>query len=101
MFLPSTCNNIYYGCTLSIGENIMALLTVKDNRFREVEEFAKKVERSREDIVDEAIDIYLRTKALERLRQMGREMVTRGVTEEDVSEAFEEVWAEERQTRRA
>jgi hypothetical protein len=41
----------------------MAVLTVRDERLREVEEFARIVERSREDIVDEAIDNYLRDKA--------------------------------------
>jgi metal-responsive CopG/Arc/MetJ family transcriptional regulator len=39
-------------------------LTVRDDRLREVDEFARQEGRSREDIVDEAIDAYLRQKSV-------------------------------------
>jgi len=38
----------------------MATLTLADDKLRRVDEFAKKKERSREEVVDEAIDMYLR-----------------------------------------
>jgi len=59
----------------------MATLTVADDRLREVDEFAKKEERSREELVDEAIYLYLREKTLNEIRNDIKNM---GITEEDI-----------------
>jgi len=59
----------------------MAMLTVADDRLREVDEFAKKEERSRDEIVDEAIYLYLREKTLNAIRDDIKKM---GITEEDI-----------------
>jgi len=77
----------------------MAVLTVTDARFQAVEETAIRESRTREEIVDEAIDLYVRRKAWARLRAVGQEMVEAGITEEDVNEAFREVREEERRKR--
>jgi len=63
----------------------MATLTVADDRLSEVDEYAKEEERSREDIVNEAIYMYLREKKLNAIRDRIKSM---GITEEDI---FEEV----------
>jgi metal-responsive CopG/Arc/MetJ family transcriptional regulator len=59
----------------------MATLTVADDRLQQVDEFAKKEERSREEIVDEAIYLYLREKTLNEIRDDVKRM---GITEEDI-----------------
>jgi metal-responsive CopG/Arc/MetJ family transcriptional regulator len=73
----------------------MATLTVADDRLREVDEFAKKEERSREEIVDKAIEVYLLKKEWERMRQWGRELAATGITEEDVREEIKKCREEE------
>jgi metal-responsive CopG/Arc/MetJ family transcriptional regulator len=73
----------------------MAMLTVADDRLREVDEFAKKEERSRDEIVDEAIEVYLLKKEWERMRQWGRELAATGITEEDVREEIKKCREEE------
>ncbi|MDR2591715.1 MAG: hypothetical protein LBC59_02775 [Chitinispirillales bacterium] len=77
----------------------MATLTVADDRLLEVDEFAKKEERSREEIVDRAIEVYLLKKEWERMRQWGRELAATGITEEDVREEIKKC-REEEATRR-
>ena len=72
----------------------MPTLTVTEDRLREVDKFAEKEERSREEIVNEAIDAYLRKKALAELRGLGRELAAAGITEDDVRAAIKEVRAE-------
>jgi len=74
----------------------MATLTVADDRLLEVDEYAKEEERSREDIVNEAITLYLRKKRWERLRQWGRELAATGITEEDVREEIKNCRRERR-----
>ncbi|MCL2183065.1 MAG: hypothetical protein FWB85_06320 [Chitinispirillia bacterium] len=71
----------------------MAVLTVnlKDEKLQEVD--AKN--RSRDEIVDEAIDLYLRQKAMDCLRTEGctpkaMEMARKFLTEEDFSAFVEE-----------
>jgi predicted transcriptional regulator len=60
-------------------------LTVKDDKLRKVDEFARQEGLSREDIVDEAIDIYLRQKSSAvGCSAWGREMAERGFTEDEV-----------------
>ena len=79
----------------------MAVLTVTDERFQAVEEFALKVERTREDIVNEAIDRYLRREEYERVCAVMREAVKKsGITKRDVEDAILEV-RKERTTRNA
>ncbi len=73
----------------------MATLTVADDRLREVDEFAKKEERSREEIVDRAIEVYLLKKEWERMRQWGRELAATGITEEEVREEIKKCREEE------
>jgi len=68
----------------------MATLTVTDERLSEVDEFAKSEERSRDEIVDEAIDFYLRQKSLSGVSEWGREMAKRGYTEDEVMEIINE-----------
>jgi metal-responsive CopG/Arc/MetJ family transcriptional regulator len=73
----------------------MATLTVADDRLREVDEYAKNEARSRDDIVNEAIEVYLRKKEWERIRQWGRELAATGITEEDVQEEIRRCREEE------
>jgi len=73
----------------------MATLTVADDRLLEVDEFAKKEERSREEIVDRAIEAYLLKKEWERMRRWGRELAAAGITEEDVREEIKKCREEE------
>jgi len=69
----------------------MAVLTVTDERFQAVEETAIKESKTREEIVDEAIDLYMRRKAWVRIREFGRDLEASGVTEADVQRALREV----------
>jgi len=79
----------------------MAVLTVEvtDDRIRAVEETAVRESKTREEVIDDAIDSYMMRKAWARLQELGREMREKGITEEDVNQAFQEVRAEERQKR--
>jgi metal-responsive CopG/Arc/MetJ family transcriptional regulator len=65
----------------------MATLTVADDRLLEVDEYAKNEERSREDIVNEAISLYLRKKRWNKIFEEGdRLAVKNGITEDVVAE---------------
>jgi predicted transcriptional regulator len=71
----------------------MAVLTVgvKEERLRDVDAFAKTVSRSREDIVDEAIDRFLRKQEFERVSAGVREAFAQaGITEKHVEDAIRE-----------
>jgi hypothetical protein len=64
----------------------MAVLTVTNERLREVEVFAKVTERSQEEVVDEAIGLYLRKQKFERACAGMREWVDEtGLTKEDLA----------------
>jgi len=60
----------------------MATLTVTDDRLRQLDEFAKEESRTRENVVDEAIDEYLSEKRLNKIRD---EVMSMGITEEDIA----------------
>jgi len=60
----------------------MATLSVTDDRLRQVDEFAKEESRTRENVVDEAIDEYLSEKRLNKIRD---EVMSMGITEEDIA----------------
>ena len=75
----------------------MAILTVnvKDEKLLEVDAETIKEERSRDEIVDEAINMYLRQKAMDCFRTegctpMAMEMARKILTEEDFSAFVEE-----------
>jgi len=71
----------------------MATLTVTDERLSEVDEYAKSEERSRDEIVDEAIYLYLREKKLNAIRDDIKRM---GLTEEDIFNEIKLYRAEKR-----
>jgi len=73
----------------------MATLTVNDDIVLKVDEFAREEERSREDIVSQAIEVYLLKKEWERIRLWGRELAATGITEEDVKEEIKKCREEE------
>jgi predicted transcriptional regulator len=78
----------------------MAVLTITDERLRAVDEFARIESRTRDDVVDEAIDKYLKRKSWDRLcTTIGEKMAARGITEEDINEAVREVRAEIRSSK--
>jgi len=58
-------------------------MTVQGERLRKVEEYAKKEDKPREMIVDEAIDTFLRKKMLNEIREQS---TAKGITEEVISE---------------
>jgi len=66
----------------------MATLTVTDDRLRQVDEFAKEKALSREDVVDEAIRIYLGGKRAEEMNEWRRNYAARRgvITEEEIAE---------------
>jgi len=65
----------------------MATLTVADDRLREVDEYAKNEERSREDIVNEAIYFYLRKKRWNKIFENGDRLAAKnGITEDVIAE---------------
>ncbi|MDR0330266.1 MAG: ribbon-helix-helix domain-containing protein [Chitinispirillales bacterium] len=71
----------------------MTTLTIpfRDDLLRKVDEFAKKEERSREELVGEAIEIYLREKAIDELNAHGRRLgITPGVINEEIRQYREE-----------
>jgi|GEM_PF-4749873 len=82
----------------------MAVLTVNipldEDVWRNVGEEAKNEATTREELVDKAVRIYIRTKALENLRNFGRELSAAGITEEDAQKALMEV-KEDRRRRSA
>jgi len=47
----------------------MATLTIADDRLQEVDEFAKKEDLSRDELVDEAIRAYLNKKKLDEMEE--------------------------------
>jgi metal-responsive CopG/Arc/MetJ family transcriptional regulator len=64
----------------------MVTLTVTDDRLRQVDEFAKEEARSREDVVDEAIDIYVRAKEWDNICAYGRSHALKyGITEDVIN----------------
>jgi len=65
----------------------MATLTVADDRLLEVDEYAKNEELSREDIVNEAISMYLRKKRWNKIFEEGDRLAAKnGITEDEVME---------------
>jgi len=65
----------------------MATLTVADDRLREVDECAKNEERSRDDIVNEAIYFYLRKKRWNKIFEEGDRLAAEnGITEDVIAE---------------
>ncbi|MDR2577471.1 MAG: ribbon-helix-helix domain-containing protein [Chitinispirillales bacterium] len=76
----------------------MAVLTatVKDDVFFKVEKFAREAERPRDEIVDEAIDSYLKRAAWNRYCESGytpesRKAAAEWLTDEDVIRFVDEV----------
>ena len=64
---------------------------------RKVDEFAKKEERSREELLDEAIETYLREKAIDELNAHGRRLgITPEVINEEIRQYREEQSSRER-----
>ncbi|MDR2693163.1 MAG: ribbon-helix-helix protein, CopG family [Chitinispirillales bacterium] len=79
----------------------MAVLTLniscKDETLRGIDEFAEIEERSREELVNEAVEVYLRRKRWDRVFTDGSDLATRyGITEGDVNEAILEVREEKK-----
>jgi len=79
----------------------MVVLTLnipcKDETLRVIDEFAEKEERSREELVNEAIEVYLRRKRWDRIFADGSALATRyGITENDVNAAIAEVREEKK-----
>jgi metal-responsive CopG/Arc/MetJ family transcriptional regulator len=79
----------------------MAVLTLsipcKDETLRGIDEFAQKEERSREELVNEAVEIYLRRKRWDKIFAAGNASATLyGITESDVNEAILEVREEKK-----
>jgi len=65
----------------------MATLTVTDDRLRQLDEFAKEEAVSREDIVDEAIAIYVRAKEWDSICAYGySHALKHGITEDVINE---------------
>ena len=58
-------------------------MTVQGERLQKVEKYAKKEDKPREMIVDEAIDTFLRKKMLNEIREQS---TAKGITEEVISE---------------
>jgi len=70
----------------------MATLTVTDDRLRQVDEFAKEKAISREDVVDEAIAIYVRTKEWDDICAYGYSHALKyGITEDAIIEESREL----------
>jgi len=73
----------------------MAVLTIEDNVMLAVEKFAEKEERSRDEIVNEAIEAYLRRKKWNKIFAEGSALAaTHGITEKDVNDAVREAQEE-------
>ncbi|MCL2182979.1 MAG: hypothetical protein FWB85_05880 [Chitinispirillia bacterium] len=71
----------------------MAVLTLalKDEQMRKVEEYAKKEERTKEELVDDAIDFYLHEKFMDEMNAHGRKY---GITPEIIREEIRQMRAE-------
>jgi len=76
----------------------MATLTVTDNRLQEVDEFAKKEELNRDELVDKAIRVYLNKKRLDEMDKWRREHIARYgvITEEEINEEIRKYKEERR-----
>jgi len=66
-------------------------MTVKDEKMQKVEERARKEERSREELVDAAIDFYLHEKFMDEMNAHGRSL---GITPEIINEEIRRMRAE-------
>jgi predicted transcriptional regulator len=77
--------------TIEVGNDVM----------QEVEKFAQKEERSREEIVGKAIRVYMNQKRLEEMRKWRDEHVAKygAITEEEINEEIR-LYREERETAR-
>ncbi|GBU20286.1 hypothetical protein R80B4_00162 [Fibrobacteres bacterium R8-0-B4] len=76
----------------------MATLTVNDEIVLKVDEFAKKEELSRDEIVERAIRVYLNGKIVNEMRELRREYIERhgAITEEEISEEIRKYKEERR-----
>jgi len=80
----------------------MATLTVsipfRDDLLQQVDEFAKKEELSRDELVDKAIRIYLNKKRLNEMREWRREYIAEHgvITEEEINEEIMKCREEEK-----
>jgi len=80
----------------------MATLTVsipfRDDLLRQVDDFAKKEELSRNELVDKAIRIYLNKKRLNEMREWRREYIAEhgAITEEEINEEIRKCREEEK-----
>jgi metal-responsive CopG/Arc/MetJ family transcriptional regulator len=95
MYYITLCKHIFPS-----KEVKMAVLTVNDNLLREIDDSAQLEKVSREEFIQNAISVYQRQKAWERLQVFGAKMIERGITDEDVDEAIREVRAEMRHEKR-
>jgi metal-responsive CopG/Arc/MetJ family transcriptional regulator len=76
----------------------MATLTVNDDVVLKVDEFAKKEELSRDELVERAIRVYLNGKIVNEMRELRREYIAQhgAIAEEDINEEIRKYKEEKR-----